>query len=67
MYDGVRYSHLLSPKAGWPIANAAASITVAADTRVQARMLSTLAMLKGAKAEAFLLAQTERHWLRRDP
>jgi thiamine biosynthesis lipoprotein len=65
--DGVRYSHVLNPKTGWPIASAPASITVAADTCIQAGMLSTLAMLKGAEADAFLLAQTERHWIRRDP
>ena len=30
--DGVRYSHILDPGSGWPIANAPASVTVAADT-----------------------------------
>ncbi len=63
--DGVRYSHVLNPGTGWPIKGAATSITVAADTCVQAGMLSTLAMLKGAGAEAFLDDQAEQHWCRR--
>jgi thiamine biosynthesis lipoprotein len=63
--DGVRYSHVLNPMTGWPVDGAAASITVAADTCVQAGMLSTLAMLKGPDAEAFLDQQSEQHWCRR--
>lgn len=63
--DGLRYSHVLNPTTGWPVANAPASVTVAADTCTQAGMLSTLAMLKGARAEAFLDKQTEQHWCRR--
>lgn len=63
--DGVRYSHVLNPMTGWPIEGAAESITVAADTCVQAGMLSTLAMLKGREAEAFLAEQSEQHWCRR--
>ena len=65
--NGVRYSHVLNPSTGWPIAGAAASITVAADTCVQAGMLSTLAMLKGEDAEAFLNEQSEKYWCRRAP
>lgn len=63
--DGRRYSHVLNPKTGWPVADAPASVTVAADTCTQAGMLSTLAMLKGASAEAFLDEQSEQHWCRR--
>ena len=63
--DGFRYSHVLDPRTGWPVWNAAASITVAADTCTQAGMLSTLAMLKGAAAETFLDRQSEQHWCRR--
>ncbi len=65
--DGVRYSHVLNPKTGWPVADAATSITVAADTCVQAGMLSTLAILKGAGAEDFLTEQAEQYWCRRRP
>jgi thiamine biosynthesis lipoprotein len=63
--DGIRYSHVLDPHSGWPITDAASSITVAADTCTQAGMLSTLAMLKGAGAEEFLAQQSENSWCRR--
>lgn len=63
--DGVRYSHILDPRTGWPVTDAARSITVAADTCTQAGMLSTLAMLKGAGAEAFLDAESVQYWCAR--
>lgn len=63
--DGIRYSHVLNPKTGWSVDGAAASITVVADTCVQAGMLSTLAMLCGRGAEEFLDKQAERSWCRR--
>jgi thiamine biosynthesis lipoprotein len=61
--DGVRYGHILDPTTGWPIEDAPASITVAADTCTQAGMLSTLAMLQGAGAREFLDAQGVDYWL----
>jgi len=60
--EQTRYSHILDPLTGWPVPDAPHSITVAADTCTQAGMLSTLAMLKGAQAEAFLDAQGVRYW-----
>ena len=60
--DGVRYSHILDPRTGWPVPDAPRSITVAADTCTQAGMMSTLAMLKGAQAEEFLDAQAVLYW-----
>lgn len=63
--DGVRYSHILDPRTGWPVRNAPRSITVAADTCTQAGMLSTLGMLEGGGAEAFLRAENVRYWCRR--
>lgn len=60
--DGVRYSHILDPRSGWPVKDAPRSVTVAADTCTQAGMLSTLAMLEGESAEAFLRAEDVRHW-----
>lgn len=63
--DGIRYSHILDPGTGWPIANAPNSVTVAADTCTQAGMISTLAMLRGADAETFLGEQNEQYWCRR--
>ncbi len=63
--NGIRYSHILDPTTGWPVPDAPRSITVAADTCTQAGMLSTLAMLEGAQAEAFLDAQQVRYWCNR--
>jgi thiamine biosynthesis lipoprotein len=63
--DGVRYSHILDSRSGWPVANAPRSITVAADTCTQAGMLSTLAMLEGQGAETFLDAQDVDYWCER--
>lgn len=52
--DGVRYSHILDPRTGWPVAGAPRSVTVAAATCMEAGILSTLAMAQGPDAEAFL-------------
>lgn len=63
--DGVRYSHILDPRSGWPVEGAPRSVTVAADTCTQAGMLSTLAMLEGYNAEAFLDVEGVKNWCRR--
>jgi len=60
--DGVRYSHILDPRTGWPVRDAPRSITTIAPTCVQAGMLSSLAMMMGAGAEAFLEEQSVRYW-----
>jgi FAD:protein FMN transferase len=60
--DGIRYSHIMDVRTGWPVPGAPASITVAAGTCVEAGMLATFAMLRGTEAEAFLQAQGVRHW-----
>jgi thiamine biosynthesis lipoprotein len=39
--NGIRYGHVIDPRTGWPVEEAASSITVAADTCTQAGMLST--------------------------
>jgi thiamine biosynthesis lipoprotein len=65
--DGVRYGHILDPTTGWPVVGAPRSVTVAADTCTQAGMLSTLAMLQGEGAEAFLEQQDVQAWCRRQP
>jgi FAD:protein FMN transferase len=62
-HRGQRYSHILDARTGWPVRNAPHSITVAADTCTQAGTLTTLAMLKGAKAEELLKASGVRYWL----
>lgn len=62
---GVRYSHVLNPRTGWPILRAPRSITVAAPNCLQAGFLATLAMLHGDKAEDFLSAQSIKSWVQR--
>lgn len=60
---GVRYSHILDPRTGWPVADAPRSVTVAASSCTEAGLLATLAMLQGAGARAFLQDQGARHWI----
>jgi thiamine biosynthesis lipoprotein len=59
---GKRYSHILNPETGYPIENAARSVTIAAPHCIQAGLLATLALLKGVKAEAFLDDQAVKFW-----
>ncbi|HET6349944.1 MAG TPA: FAD:protein FMN transferase [Candidatus Krumholzibacteria bacterium] len=59
--NGVRLGHILDPRTGWPVADAPRSVTVVADTCTAAGFLSTLAMLHGTDAEAFLAAQDVVH------
>ncbi|KKO44868.1 thiamine biosynthesis protein ApbE [Arsukibacterium ikkense] len=61
--DGVRYSHILNPKTGWPITNAPRSVTVAAPNCLLAGILATTALLQGAEAEIFLKTQQLQYWL----
>lgn len=63
--EGIRYSHILNPKTGWPIEHAPHSITVMAPSCVQAGMLSSLALLQGAKSEEFLDAMDVTFWSQR--
>jgi thiamine biosynthesis lipoprotein len=63
--DGVRYSHILDPRTGWPVRNAPRAVTVAAATCTAAGILSTLAMLHGAKAERFLRKERVKAWVSR--
>lgn len=59
---GVRYGHIFDARTGWPARDAPRSITVAAATCSQAGSYSTLAMLQGQGAEAFLEAEGVRYW-----
>ena len=61
--DGKRYCHVLNPKTGWPVEDPPHTVSVAAPTCVEAGMLSTLALLQGNKAEAFLKAQDVPYWI----
>lgn len=60
--DGRRYSHILDPRTGWPVHNPPRSVTVAAPTCMEAGLLSTLAMLQGEGAEAFLEREHIHAW-----
>lgn len=60
--DGKRYGHIFDARTGWPVEGAPRSITVAAPTCSQAGSYSTLAMLQGEGAEAFLDAEDARYW-----
>lgn len=62
VHEGKVYGHILHPHTGWPVHGAPRSVTVAAPTCTQAGVLSTLAMLHGAGAEAFLDAQEVPYW-----
>lgn len=63
--EGVRYSHILNPRTGWPVSGAPSSVTVVAGTCTDAGILSTLAMLHGDQAEAFLEEQGVIFWCER--
>ena len=61
--NGVRYSHILDPRSGWPVKDAPRSVTVLEVNCTQAGLLSTLAMLQGAGAERFLKKRRVKHWV----
>jgi thiamine biosynthesis lipoprotein len=61
--DGVRYSHILNPLTGWPVSDAPHTVSVAAETCLEAGMMSTLAMLQGSRAEEFLKLQEVAYWI----
>jgi thiamine biosynthesis lipoprotein len=61
--NGIRYGHILDPRTGWPVPNAPRSVTVAASSSTEAGLISTLALLHGARAQAFLEEQGVRYWL----
>jgi thiamine biosynthesis lipoprotein len=60
--DGERFGHIFDARTGWPARGAPRSVTVAAATCSQAGSYSTLAMLQGEGAEAFLDAEGVRYW-----
>ncbi len=60
--DGVRYGHILNPRTGRPVEHAPRSVTVAAQTCVEAGLTATLAVLQGKRAESFLKREGVRAW-----
>ena len=61
--NGQRYSHILNPISGYSVLDAPRSITVAAQSCIEAGLLSTMAMLKGAQATQFLQQQQVKFWV----
>lgn len=61
-HDEQRFSHILNAKTGWPVVNPPRSMTVAADTCMEAGVLATLSMLQGKDAETFLTTQDVQYW-----
>jgi len=61
--DGMRCGHILDAHTGWPVPNSPRSVTVAASSCTAAGLISTLALLRGAGAQAFLEEQGVRYWL----
>jgi thiamine biosynthesis lipoprotein len=61
--DGIRYSHILDPRSGWPVKNAPRSVTVLQPSCAEAGLLSTLAILQGKDAEQFLKDRGIEHWV----
>lgn len=53
LIDGVRYSHLLNPKTGWPVTGLRA-VSIIAEQCVVAGSLATIAMLKAQKGLKWL-------------
>jgi len=64
--DGVRYSHLLDPRTGWPV-EGLAGVSVVADQCLVAGTATTIAMLKGKSGAAWLQRLGLPYlWIRRD-
>ncbi len=61
--DGVRYGHILNPFTGWPTPDSPRSITVAASSCTEAGVISTMAILQGPGAKAYLEEQGVRYWI----
>ncbi|MGH8558359.1 MAG: FAD:protein FMN transferase [Methylococcales bacterium] len=57
--EGVRYSHMIDPRTGWPVSHDLASVTVLDKTAMRADGLATALMVLGSDA-GFRLAQ-EHH------
>lgn len=61
--DGIRYSHVLDPRTGWPVTDAPRAVTVFGQQCTQAGLLSTLALLQGKDAEHLLKDAGVRYWI----
>lgn len=61
--NGIRYSHVLDPRSGWPVEQAPRSVTVLASTCSEAGSHATIALLHGADADAYLCQQNLEYWI----
>ncbi|OUS27706.1 hypothetical protein A9Q99_14030 [Gammaproteobacteria bacterium 45_16_T64] len=62
-HEDKRYSHIVNPKTGWPIEHAPHSVTVIANTCLEAGMLATLASLQGRDCENMLIDSNTCYWI----
>ena len=60
---GKRYGHIINAITGYPIEDAPRTVTVAAPNCTEAGILTTLAILQGKDAEAFLEETGRPYWL----
>ena len=61
--DGQRYGHIINALTGYPVADSASTVSVAAPNCTEAGMLSTMAILKGQRAKEFLAEQKRPFWI----
>ncbi|RYZ41907.1 MAG: FAD:protein FMN transferase, partial [Myxococcaceae bacterium] len=59
IHDGVRFGHILDPRTGWPVANGMRSVTVIANSCLEAGAYSTAVFVLGV-ADGLRLATTAR-------
>ncbi|HAD08786.1 MAG TPA: FAD:protein FMN transferase ApbE, partial [Porticoccaceae bacterium] len=57
--DGLRYSHTIDPRTGYPISHRLASVTVVADDAAEADALATAYMVMGVE-QALALARRDK-------
>lgn len=58
-WDGKRYSHIIDPRTGWPVAHKLASVTVLSDTAMRADALATGLLVLGPE-QGFNVAEREQ-------
>jgi len=63
MHRGKRYGHIINPKTAYPVEQAPRSVTICADTCIEAGLFSTLSILQGKDAETFLKELDLPFWL----
>ena len=58
--DGIRYSHVIDPRNGYPVANGVVSVTITADTCTLADGLATAIMVIGPDDGLALINRLDR-------